>query len=46
MARRAIKYKKLMLVMRRIFFPMRTVKQWNRLPKEIVQCPVFKDFWI
>jgi len=39
-----LKLRKLHLNMRKNFFPLRVTEHWNRLPREIVECPSLEIF--
>jgi len=41
-----LKHRKFRLNMRKNFFPLRMMEHWNRLPREVVDCPleIFKAF--
>jgi len=39
-----LKHRKFHLNMRKNFFPLRVMEHWNRLPREVVECPSLEIF--
>ena len=39
-----VKHRKFRLNMRTNFFPLRVTEPWNRLPREVVECPSLEIF--
>jgi len=38
-----LKHRKFCLNMRKNFFPLRVTEHWNRLPREVVECPSLEN---
>ncbi|KFV84354.1 hypothetical protein N308_15969, partial [Struthio camelus australis] len=39
-----LNHRKFCLTMRKNFFPVRVSERWNRLPREVVECPSLEIF--